>query len=122
MAGHDLAKLKRELFIKLGRGNEALEAAWADFCAHPSKYAYDDLMKLVPKAERTRWHQKAIEAATGGVLRSRMERLLETRELERLADLVRQCDDSALESLSHYATQPAARKLEKTYPDIAARP
>jgi hypothetical protein len=107
--------------VRLGRSSEALEAAWADFCEHPSTYSYDDLMKLVPKAERTRWHQKTIEAATGADLRSHMELLLETRELERLADLVRQCDDPALEGLSHSTAEPAARKLEKSSPDIAAR-
>jgi len=93
MAGHDLAQLKRELLRKLGRGNEALEAAWADFREHPGKYTYDDLMKFVPKAERSKWRENAIEAAKG-------------------ADL---------EGLSHYATEPAAKKLQKTHPDVAAR-
>ena len=53
-AAYDLDKLHRELLSKLGRANEALEAAWADFRKHPSKFAYDDLMKFVPKTERTR--------------------------------------------------------------------
>jgi hypothetical protein len=48
MAGHDLARAKRELLSKLGRGNEALAAAWADYREHPSTYTYDDLMKFVP--------------------------------------------------------------------------
>jgi len=121
MASHDLAKLKRDLLTKLGRGSEALDAAWADYYAHPSTYTYNDLMKFVPRAERTIWHEKAIEVAAGADLRSRMELLLETKELERLADLVGQNKDSALEGLSHYVTEPAARKLEKTYPDVAAR-
>lgn len=43
MAGHDLAHLKRDLLTKLGRGNEALDAAWAEYRAHPSKYSYDAL-------------------------------------------------------------------------------
>ena len=70
MAGHNLAKLKRELLTKLGRGKEALDASWADFCELPSKYTYDDLMKFVPKTERTRWHLKAIEAAKRADLHS----------------------------------------------------
>lgn len=65
MAGHDFAKLKRGLLAKLGRGNEALEAAWAEYREQPSKYSYDDLMKYVPKAERAAWHEEAIEAAKG---------------------------------------------------------
>ena len=93
----------------------------ADYCEHLDKFTYDDLMKLVPKAERTRWHEKAIEASKGADRRSRMELPLETGELERLADLVGRSKDSALEGLSHYATEPAAKKLEKTNPGIAAR-
>jgi len=77
MAGHDLAHLKRDLLTKLGRGNEALDAAWAEFRAHPSKYSYEDLMKYVPKAERRAWHEKAIEAAKGADLHSLIELLLE---------------------------------------------
>ncbi len=121
MAEHELAKLKREVLTKLGRGNEALDAAWADYREHPSKYTYDDLMKFVPKAERARWHEKAIEAAMGADLHSGMDLLLATKEMDRLADLVRQAKDYALEGLSHYATEPVANKLHKTHPDLAAR-
>lgn len=121
VAGHDLAKLKREVLTKLGRGREALEAAWADFRKHPSKYSYGDLMKLVPRIERSRWHEKAIEAAKGADLHSLIELLLETREPERLVDLVRRSKDAALERVGHYITEPAAKKLEKSHPDLAAR-
>jgi len=121
MGGYDLAKLKRELLTKLGRGKEALDAAWADYCKHLSKYTYDDLMKFVPIAERKTWHKKAIEAAKGADLHSLMDLLLETNELDRLADLVRQTQEQALEGLSHYATEPVAKKFDKTHPDLAAR-
>lgn len=121
MASHDLAKLKRELLTKLGRGNEALDAAWADYRQHPSKYSYDDLMKFVPKAERAKWHEKAIDAAKGADLHSAIDLLVATKEMDRLADLVRQASDHALESLSHYTTEPVAKKIEKTHPDLAAR-
>jgi tetratricopeptide (TPR) repeat protein len=121
MAGHDLAGLKRDLLAKLGRGNEALEAAWAEYREHPSKYSYDDLMKYVPKGERATWHERAIEAAKGEDLASLIELLLETKELERLADLVRRSKDATLEDVSHYATEPAAKKLEKGHPGLAAR-
>jgi len=121
MASHDLAKLKRELLTKLGRSNEALAAAWADYCEHPSKYTYDDLMKFVPKAEQRTWHEKAIEAGRGANIQYRLELLLETKEMDRLADLVRHTKDQALEGLSHYATEPVAKKLENAHPDLAAR-
>lgn len=120
-AGYDLAGLQRELLTRLGRGDEALDAAWAAFREHPGKYSYDDLMKFVPKAERPAWHEKAMEAAKGADLYSLIGLLLETKEINRLAELVRGNSDEALERLSHYATEPAAKKLEKTHADVAAR-
>jgi hypothetical protein len=121
LAGHDLASLKRDLLTKLGRGNEALDAAWVEYREHPHKYSYGDLMKYVPRAERAAWHEKAIQAAGGEDLHSLIELLLETKELERLADLVRRSSDAALEDVSHYATEPAAKKLVKSHPGLAAR-
>lgn len=41
--------------------------------------------------------------------------------MDRLADLVRQTKDQALESLSHSTTEPVAKKLDKAHPDLAAR-
>lgn len=121
MAGYDLAALKRALLTSLGRGNEARDAAWAEYREHPSKYSYDDLMKYVPKTERGGWHEKAIAAAMGTDLHSLIELLLETKELERLAEIVRRSTDEALAGVTHFATEPAAKTLEKTHPDIAAR-
>ena len=120
-ADHDLAKLKRELLAKLGRGDEALDAAWADYREYPSVYRYDDLMKFVPEGERAKWHEKAIDVAEGADLRSAMELLLATKEMDSLANLVRQAKDHALEGLSHYATEPIAKKIEKAHPDLSAR-
>lgn len=121
MAGSDLSAMKRALLAKLGRANEALDAAWAEYREHPNTYSYDDLMKYVPKTKRAVWHEKAIEAATGSDLHSLIELLLETKELKRLAELVRRSKDDALEGVSHHATEPAAKTLEKTHPDAAAR-
>ena len=120
-ARRDLADLRRDLLVKLGRGNEALAAAWAEYREHPSTYSYHDLMRYVPQAERAAWHEKAIKSAKGKNLGSLIELLLATKELERLADLVGRSKDLALEGVSHYATQPAAKKLEKSHPGPAAR-
>jgi hypothetical protein len=117
----DLDKLQRELLIQLGRQGEALESAWAEFRKHPSKFTYDDLMKFVPKAERAAWREKALNAAGGADLHSALELLVETKEIDRLADLVRSASDEALEHVTHYATEPAARKLEKFHSGLAAR-
>lgn len=121
MSSHDLANLKRDLLTKLGRGDEALDAAWTDYRKHPSAHTYDDLMKYVPKGQRKQWHEKAIEAAMGDDLHFVMGLLLKTKELERLAELVRKAKDDDLEDLSHHDTEPVAKKFEKPHPDLAAR-
>jgi hypothetical protein len=120
-AGHDLGKLKREFLAKLGRGAEVIDAAWGDYRESPSVYRYSDLMKFVPKAERAKWHQKAIDVAEGADLLDAMEIFLATKEMGRLVKLLRQAKDRALEDLSHYATEPVAKKIEKAHPDLAAR-
>jgi len=120
-AGYDLDHLHRKLLVKLGRGDEALQAAWADFRKHPSKYSYADLMKFVPKGERADWHERAMNAARAADLQSVIELFVQTREADRLAELVLGSTDSSLEAVSHYAAEPAAKKLEKSHPGLAAR-
>jgi uncharacterized Zn finger protein len=120
-AAYDLDQLHRELLTKLGRQEEAHEAAWADFREHPSKYSYDDLMKLAPKAARAEWHEKAMDTAMGADLRSLLDLFVHTKEIERLAGLVRGATDGALEQVSHYATEAAAKRLQKTHAGLAAR-
>ena len=121
IACYDLASLRRELLVKLGRREEALDDTWEAYRNHPGKYTYEDLMKYVPKAERSTWHEKAIDAAMGTDIPSLVELLLETKEIARLAEVIRRAEDGALEKMSHYYTEPAAKKLEKNHPDLAAR-
>lgn len=120
-ADHDLGALRRDLLVELGRGDAALEAAWADFKAQPSKYSYADLLRYVPRTERVAWHQKAMEAAAGGELQSLIELWLETKEIDRLVERLRRARDEELERISHYVTEPVAKRLAKTQPDVAAR-
>lgn len=120
-ADYHLTGLHRELLTKLRRGNEAIEAAWADFQKHPGKYSYDELMKFVPRNERAAWHKKAMDAAEGDDLGSLMELFIETKEIKRLAELVRGVADVGLEKVSHTSTEPAAEKLEKAHPELGAR-
>jgi uncharacterized Zn finger protein len=120
-AGHDLAKLKRELLTKLGRRRDALEEAWAEFREGPSTFSYEELMRFTPKAERAAWHAKAMGAAERADLGSLIELWLETREIARLVRRLRTATDAEIEDLSHYRTEPAARRLAKSHPDVAAK-
>ena len=120
-AGHDLAHLQRELLSKLGRGDDALVGAWAEYRDHPSKYSYAELMNFVPEAERPAWHERAIAAAAGADPESLIELLLQTKEIERLAEFVGHSSDDTLRTVSHSALEPAARKIEKSHAGKAAR-
>lgn len=121
LAGHDLEELRRRLLRGLGREEEARESAWAEYREHPSIHAYRRLMRFAPKADRAAWHARAIEDAIGTDLHSLIGLLVETKETERLARVLDSRDDRALERLSHFALEPAARRLERAHARIAAR-
>jgi tetratricopeptide (TPR) repeat protein len=121
-AAHSLAELKPRLLAQLGREHEALETVWAGYHQHPSRYSYDELMTFAPETERHTWHEKAIDTAMSGTyLPSVIDLLLHTNETERLAELIRRSADTALETVSHSAAEPAAAILETTHPGEAAR-
>ena len=118
---HRLAELKTRLLVKLGREEAAVDAAWADHRARPSRYSYDDLMKLVPEAERRDWHDRAVDAAMGGDLHTIIGLLVHTEETERLVELIGRSADEELEAVSHHTTEEAAEKIERAHPGAAAR-
>ena len=117
----DLRRMRRDLLVALGRGEEAIAEVWAEFRAHPSAYTYADLMKLVPEGDRALWHAKAIDAADSADLQSLLHLLAETVEVDRLAAAVRRATDAGLEGVSHHVGEPAAARLEEAHPDAAAR-
>ncbi|MBK8972404.1 MAG: hypothetical protein IPM37_14050 [Hahellaceae bacterium] len=119
-ASYQLDEMKRKLLVKLGDSDAALASAWAEFEAFPSKLAYDLLMKYVPKRERAKWHTKAMNTSDQADLDFVIELWLATKEIDRLVGRLRRSTHQDLESISHYATEPAAKKLERLHPDIAA--
>ena len=119
--GYTLSQMRRALLVKLGRGGEALDSAWAEFQAGPDKFAYQELLRYVPKAEREAWHDKAMAAAEKGDLDSCIELWLSAKEIGRLVERLERATNRQLESLSHYVTEPAAERLAKTHPAVAAK-
>ena len=120
-AEHDLKKRQRALLPQLGRADEAIDAAWADFERGPGKYGYETLMELVPEGDRSAWHDRAMAAADHGDLSSVVGLFVETREVERLAARIDGATDDQLEGMSHYTTEPAAEMLAEGHPALAAR-
>jgi hypothetical protein len=121
MAGHDLAKLRRELLTGLGRRHEALLEVWAEFRDAPNAFGYAELMRLTPRAERTAWQAKAMDAAEHAGLGSFIGLCLKARQIDRLVDRLRAATEAEIEDLSHDETEPAARRLASAHPDVAAK-
>ncbi len=122
-AAHSLTELKPRLLADLGRGEQALETAWADYRKHPDRYSYDHLMTFVPQAERSAWHDRAITAALDGdrYLPAVIELLLHTDETGRLGHLTACTSDNSLEGIGHHAAEQAGTALEPGHPGEAAR-
>lgn len=120
-SSYKLADMKRTLLVKLGHTDEALTSAWTEFAQCPCKLAYDQLMKYVPKGERTIWHDKAMNAAAQASLDLVIELWLATKEMDRLVERLRTAPHQELESLSHYTAEAAAKKLVRLHPDVAAK-
>lgn len=120
-ASYKLGEMRRALLVKLGRGSEALDLAWAEFQGRPSKFTYEELIRYVPKTERATWHERAMAAAEQGNLGSVIELWLSVKEIDRLVARLDRASDAQLQSLSHYVTEPAAERLVKTHPGVAAK-
>jgi hypothetical protein len=120
-ASDKLGEMRRALLVKLGRGGDALDSAWAEFQEDPSQFTYQELLRYVPKAERAAWHEKAMEAAEHGDLDSLIELWLSAKEIGRLAERLDRASDRELVKLSHYVTEPAAERLANTHPGVAAK-
>lgn len=116
-----LPQLHREILRKLGRSRDALASAWEEYERAPSVFSYEDLMKCAPRSERGAWHTRAITALDGADLPSRIQLLLQTREWSRLAGVIDSASRSELVALSHYTTEPVAKKLVKSHPLLAAK-
>ena len=120
-ASYKLDEMKRRLLIKLGHSDAALASAWTEFEAFPSQLAYELLMKYVPKGERAKWHVRAMDTSDQADLNFVIELWLTTKEVDRLVGRLQRSTHQDLESISHYATEPAAKKLKRSHPDVAAK-
>ena len=118
---YKLAGMRRALLAKLGRGNEALDSAWTEFQARPNTFTYEELIRYVPETERGAWHEKAMAASEQGDLDSLIELWLGAKEIDRLVARLDRASDTQLKRLSHYVTEPAAKRLAKTHPGVAAK-
>jgi len=118
---YELGELKRALLAKIGRPKDALKSAWSEFESDPSTFTYKELMRYVPAKEKMAWRQKAMAASEKGDLSSLIELWIKNKEHDRLVSRLRRATDEELEDLSHYRTEPLARKLERSHPDISAR-
>ncbi len=84
-------------------------------------FTYKELMRYVPAKEKKAWHQKAMEASEKGDLSSQIELWLKKKEIDRLVSRLRRATDRSWKISATTRTEPLARKLERSHPDISAR-
>lgn len=108
-----LASKIPKILAKLGRKDESLAIAWADFDKHPSDHTYEQFMEFVPKIARGDWHRRAMERAAQGDVNDLMDICVATGEWDILASRILATSDGALENISHYTLEPAAEGLVK---------
>lgn len=116
-----LACLKPEILRKLGRKQDALASAWADFQEDPNDLSYAELMRYVPRGEKSAWHERAMAGADKAGLGDFLALCVKAQEWQRLAGRVHSAKSAELENLSHYCTEPAAKGLAKKEPLAAAK-
>lgn len=118
---HGLESRRPEILAKLGRKDESLAMAWADFERYPSDHNYERFMEYVPKVARAEWHMRAMETAAQADIDGFMGICVATREWTLLASRVLAVSDGELEDLSHYTLEPAAVALAKRNIPAAAK-
>jgi uncharacterized Zn finger protein len=80
-----------------------------------------DVFLVLDAKEKKAWREKAMAVSENGDLSSQIELWPEKKEIDRLVVRLRKATDQELEDLSHYKTEPLARKLARAHPDIAGR-
>ena len=97
----------------MGRKEDALALAWGDFQGNPNEFAYDQLLRYVPRGEKTAWQKRAMSVAEKADLGDFVALCVKAKEWDRLAQRVHSAKPAELEGLSHYCSEPAAKVLAK---------
>ena len=118
---YELARLKPEILRHLGRKDDALALAWADFQKDLNEFAYEELMRFVPTKEKAAWQERATVAAGEADLGDFISLCVKVKEWDRLARRIHSAKPGELESQSHYCTEPAAQGLMRRDPIAAAK-
>jgi len=118
---YHLEELKPEILRHLGRKEDALALAWGDFQGNPNEFAYEQLLRFVPRGEKTAWQKRAMAVAEKADLGNFVSLCVKAKERERLAQRFHSAKPAQLEGLSHYCSEPAAKALATKDPLAAAR-
>lgn len=119
--GYGLDSLRRDLLVKLGRADEALQSAWARFQAFPHRFTLEHVAELIPEGEAQAWRARILDVVGRARLEERMDLLMVLEEADLVAQVVEQASDEDLEGLSHTRGEPAAVLLEDGHPGLSAR-
>ena len=105
----------------MGRKGDALAFAWEDFQGNPNEFAYEQLLRFVPRGEKTAWQKRAMAVAEKADLGNFVSLCVKAKEWDRLAQRVGSAKPAELEGVSHYCSEPAAKALATKDPLAAAK-
>lgn len=120
-SSYELTGIRQELLNKLGRKEDALKSAWAEFIEYPSDIGYDRLRKYIPKEDFRHWHEKAIQKAKKTSLSAFIEICTATKEWGFLSEHIIEVGHDKLEKIGHYTTEKAAKGLARKHSQAAAK-
>ncbi|TAN45776.1 MAG: hypothetical protein EPN22_01120 [Nitrospirae bacterium] len=117
---HDVAGMKAQCLVSLGKKDEARELLWHDFLATLSGASYSGALKLTPESEIDAKKEAAIAASKQySSALTALSFLLKQGFMHNAADLV-VIRWQELNGEHYYAIRPAAEKLETEFPLAAA--
>jgi tetratricopeptide (TPR) repeat protein len=116
-----LESLRIDLLIHLGRTDEAVARAWELYAKRPSRWSFRDFKEQIPRESWPGWREKAIGAMGNSPLEDAIDVYVAAEAVEPLASLVRRTEHGALEDVSHFTTEPAAKLLRRPHPDTSAK-
>lgn len=116
-----LATMQRNLLKRLGRKSEACELAWLAFQEHPSLLGYRELMTCVPRKDGRRWRKQALQHAERSSISAFLEIGVEQKAWDALGHRIMGVSNEALEGVSHFVNEPAAKGLARRHPLAAAK-
>lgn len=117
----ELEQLRRQLMVKTGRREEAVQEAWEKFERFSSMHTFKDVLACAKRTDKKELMNKALAVFEKSDLRHAVEAF---HELGAIDPLIRRIDvtkEEELKKLFYSTAVPIAKSIAKKFPKQAAR-